>query len=241
MLNFVFGDSHGTGEELERLIEPLAATHNLISVGDLFDRAPHGVKVWELIQKYNIKSTMGNHEAKMLDYLTGKREWLSSNYYSFLNEFSNNYNLQDLVDFLSSLPKIIKINNTCLVTHAAVNLQNPWLEDKSINCFGKYPENPKLNEGRRGWQEKYTKEVLVLYGHVTFPEVNFGYSKSGLINSIGLDTSACHGNKLTGYSVEQNRFYSVKSKEDYFGKVRGLKLEPNTLVKEFVNNNGNKS
>lgn len=235
MLNFVFGDAHGTGYELEKLIEPVAATHNIISVGDLFDRAPNGVKVWELIKKYNIKSVMGNHESKMLDFLTGKRDYLGMGYYNFLNKFSLVYNLQDLVNYLKSLPKILKITDNCIVTHAAVNLDNPFKEDKNINCFGRYPEQA-FNKDRKEWQEKYKKEVLVLFGHVASKEILVGYSKTGKINSIGLDTSACHGGKLTGYSVEENKIISVKSREDYFTNLKGFRTEPNKLVKEYIKN-----
>lgn len=236
MLNFVIADVHGTGNELERLIEPVHETHNLFSVGDLFDRAPDGLKVWELIHKYKIRAVMGNHEAKMLDFLTGKREWLSSNYYSFLNKFAAAHDLNDLVEYLESLPLIIKLNSKCLIAHAAVNLEHPFREDKGINCFGKYKDNKELSENRSVWQNYYKKDTLVLYGHVTYPKPNYGFSSSGAVNSIGLDTSACHGNKLTGYSVEQNKIYSAKSKEDYFAITKKQKENPSKVVMDFIKN-----
>lgn len=224
--NLIIGDIHGCGDELEDVISQSAGEHNLFCVGDLFDRAPKGVKVWELIHKHNILCTMGNHEVKMLNYLRGERGWLSANYYYFLNDFAERYNLADLVNFLERMPLLLDLG-LYLVTHAAADVENPLREDKSINCYGRY-ENEEIV-----WPEHYKLNKIVCYGHRVYDFPRVEYSEDGFMNSIGLDTAACHGRVLTGYCHEENRLYVAKSKKDYFSEIRGKKIEPSEAVTKF--------
>lgn len=215
--NLIIGDVHGCGDELEDLISQTHQDHNLICIGDLFDRAPQGVKVWELIQKYNITCLLGNHEIKMLSFLKKERDWLPPNYYHFLNAFSEKYHLIGLVDFLERLPRLLDLGS-CIAVHAAVDVTSPLSEDKGINCYG-YKNDL--------WPNNYKGEQLVVYGHKVFqpPLVK--------LNSIGIDTAACNGGCLTGYCPEDAKFYTAKSKSDYFTSIKGVRIEPNDTVLNF--------
>lgn len=223
----IFSDCHGAGKELEELIRPFVETYNIISGGDNFDRSFDGIKVWELIQKYNILSVRGNHEQKILDYLEGRRDHAPRHYYYFLNEFSKQYNLQDLVDWLKNLPLIIKINDNTLVAHGGIVPHNPWQEDISANVYGRYNNS-------KNWYEKYKGEVTVIFGHKVFPTPFYMRNHRGYISSIGIDTGAVHGGKLTGVEIigDTVKIHQVQSK-DYYSKMKQMNVYPNKEVLKF--------
>ncbi len=208
MNRIIIGDIHSCSDELQQIINHFPDCE-YIAVGDLFDRGRSGMEVWNLIHKYNIKSCLGNHELKLLNFLTGKRDYISPHYHVFINAFKKEKKISELIEFLEKLPLIIELDENSLVTHAAVDLYNPWREDVSINVYGRY-EKKKIEQ----WWNLYNGEVKVYYGHVSFDKPQIG------INSIGLDTAACHGNALTSICHETGEIFSVKSKEDYFGKLK---------------------
>jgi hypothetical protein len=208
MNRVIIGDIHSCAGELQQIINHFPNCE-YIAVGDLFDRGRRGMEVWNLIHKHNIKCCLGNHELKLLNFLTGKRDYISPHYHVFINAFKKEKKISELIEFLESLPLIIKLDETSLVTHAAVDLYNPWREDVSINVYGRY-EKKKIEQ----WWNLYKGEVKVYYGHVSFN------SPKVIGNSVGLDTAACHGNALTSICHETGEIFSVKSKEDYFGKLK---------------------
>ncbi len=230
---FCYGDSHGCGYEVEALIKPFVDTHTIYSVSDSFDRGFHGTLIWDLIHKHSIQCVQSNHEIKMLDYLEGRRDHLPSHYYYyyFLNQFSHTYDLQNLVDFLKNLPLTIKLDDRHLLAHGGVCLDNPWREDVFANVYGRY------NNSKEEWQSRYKDDVVVVYGHQSFNKVHFGYSRRGHINSIGIDTAAAHGNKLTGVEIinGEYKFHEVPSK-NYFQTMKSFNPRPNQIVLNFREN-----
>lgn len=223
---FIFTDVHGCGKELEKLLIPFRNV-DLYSLGDNFDRAFDGVKVYEILKKYNVKCIRGNHEQKMLDYLEGRRNWLPKHYYYFLHEFSKKYKIVDLIDFIHQMKLLIPLDNYIL-THGGIDLGNPYAENVSCNIYGRFDPTkpmPANSDSKTDWWNIYDGDPIVVYGHITHNDVLIKYNSRGKINSIGLDTAGCHGNKLTGMSIQNGdtKFHSIKT-DDYYNQMKNLKV-----------------
>lgn len=237
MNNVIIGDIHSSANELQKIIDHFGIKdHKYTIVSDSFDRGTDGVEVWKIIQKNNIKGVLSNHELKMLDYLEGRRDNLPAHYFQFLNRFSNEYNLQELIDYVKSLPLIIKLDDNGLVVHGGILPHDPWKEDLSANVYGRFDPNkpmPKNIDSSQCWWNIYKEDTpVVYYGHITCPDIRIKYGRSGKPNSYGLDTSACHGNMLTSICHETGEIFQVKSK-DYFSKVKTFDNTPKRCIVEY--------
>lgn len=223
----IIGDIHSCATELKAIIEHFPDCE-YIAVGDLFDRGRKGMEVWDLIHEFDIKACLGNHELKLLNYLTGKRNWLPRHYQVFLADFRNRFEDEKLIKYLESLPLTIKLDDKALVAHGGIAMDDPWREDVSSNVYGAFDPNLKMPRGDASgaWWNKYDGDVLVYYGHITFPEIKICRNSKGMLNSIGLDTGACHGQKLSAICYETGACFSVESERDYFGELSAeLKLK----------------
>lgn len=212
----IIGDIHSCAIELERIIKE-NPNQEYVSVGDTFDRGQLGDKVWELIHQYKIKAVMGNHEYKLLSYLKGERSNLPWHYYVFLDKFAKRYKITDLILYLENLPYLIHSDNI-IISHGAINIENPSQPDLFINVFGKIDESKKVPKNpKRGWWNDYDKNEnpFVCYGHVVFDKPNL------MKNSLGLDTGACHGGGLSYYNTETKEIKTVESK-DYFRQLKQI-------------------
>lgn len=223
---------HGCGDELIILMKE-HTDKEIILVGDCFDRAKRGVLVWQTIKKYNLRVTLGNHEKKIIDYFEGRKDWLPAHYIWFLNSMATfNEDFLIFYQWLKSLPLIIELPD-CIVAHGGACLDNPRRPDVSMNVYGGYSPEKKMpgyrNTVRDWWNQYATTEhnTRVVYGHIT--------QKEPMVtrNSLGIDTGACMGGKLTGYCPEDGTFTSVKAKEHYFSKIKGHKFEPCPKVLHF--------
>ena len=236
MNRIIIGDVHNCADELRQIIlrNPKC---EYICVGDLFDRGTNGVKVWELIHKHSIKCTRGNHEQKMIDYFEGRKDYLPHHYYQFLNRFSEVYKLEDLYEFIRNLPLIIKLDESSLVTHGGIDLENPWNPNLSANVYGRWDPNKKVPrdiDSEECWWNLYSHKTLVYYGHVVADTIRY---RNGLLehtNSVGLDTGAVHGGHLSAICHETKQTTVIKSK-NYYAEVKGQKIEPSRTVVEFRN------
>lgn len=228
----IVGDVHSCGYELEKIIHDNKGERVLLC-GDLFDRGFDGVKVWELINEFNLEATLGNHELKMLEFLNGKRQHLPSHYCYFLNSYIQKYKLEDLVAFLEKMPLIIKINESSLLTHASVVIDDPFMPNVSANVYGRHDKHDRLkNMDRTEWLDHYHKDVFVYYGHKVFPKPHFTK------NTLGLDTGACHGFGLSYVNTETKSVKTIPSK-DYFKQLKS-KVNINTVlpeIQEFIKKN----
>jgi len=73
--DFVVGDVHGQYDHLQKLLEHVGfdqAADRCIGVGDLGDRGPKSVEVWDLFRKPGFYSAKGNHD-EMLEMVINAR------------------------------------------------------------------------------------------------------------------------------------------------------------------------
>ncbi len=186
MKTLVIGDIHGCGLELEQLIVLAGLSKSedqIILVGDLFDRAKHAHLVWQVIQEWGERITclQGNHERKMLKWLTGERSGVPEHYVWAVNDLeAHGVSRKTLVGFLGALPTIVAYRpyangmggkvfkepgkqvwpSDVIITHAGVDVNWPLNPDPSFTVYGDVRRDPK-------WWDKYKGENLVLYGHLS--------------------------------------------------------------------------
>ena len=229
---FIFTDVHGCGLELERLIEPF---HNcdLYSLGDNFDRAFHGVKVFEILRKHNVTCLLGNHELKLLQYLNGEKRWAPKHYYLFLHDLVDKHGagaVDELRDFISAMPTLVNTDGMILV-HGGIDVTNPTSPSLQCNVYGNFDPETRVDRDQ-DWWNAYNGDALVLYGHITHDAPLLKFNSSGKLNSIGLDTAACHGNSLTGLHISGDpkdgfklTFHGIRTK-DYFADLKKMTVQP---------------
>jgi serine/threonine protein phosphatase 1 len=220
-LRYIIGDIHGCGIEFLALLSQLDNATDIYCVGDLFDRGVDPYKVWELVTNFDIHCVMGNHEQKMLNFLTGKRDHLPPTYYFALDQlFNKGVKRKDLIAFLEKLPRMIPLTylgREIIITHAGINPENPYDDSAEFTTYGSFDPVP-------WWELHITDSPLVIYGHLSqpFPDTMMPrvISNGNKINSIGIDTGACHGYALTAYCVETAEMIQVPCRWDAAGLLR---------------------
>ncbi len=252
MNTWIIGDVHSCGIELGNLIDQINYSYKdnqFMLAGDCLDRGKHAFMVWQLIKEYNIQVCLGNHEEKIIQYLSGKRDYLPKHYYCALNDLiESGVKVQDLYNWLISLPLLIgleKNNKKFIITHAGVNLEDPYKEDKPANVYANLsPEipmpRPLEHEEDKYWWDYYDKEPMVIYGHLVthdfLPRIRRNFNKN--VNSIGIDTGIVHGNALTAYNLEKGIVVQYSSGIDWFAELKkdthNQSVYPCKELKDFI-------
>lgn len=138
-MHYVISDIHGCYNEFIKMLNLIDLKDDdiLYILGDIFDRGPEPLKVYQYIKdKPNIKMCMGNHETFILEYFSYKFE--PYNKYSFYGSDSTWFNnggrislkqiselpkdeIKELYEFIKNLPYYfeVNVNNTqYLLVHA---------------------------------------------------------------------------------------------------------------------------
>lgn len=230
MKHYIIGDVHGCGRELEGLLDEIQPRKDdkIISVGDILDRGLHCYRSFELLYSHEV--LMGNHEHKLLKYLKGERQWIPPHYIYALNQIiDSGVSVQSLQTWLEKRPLMYSTPDF-LVVHGGIYLDNPTKENADINCFYKKGKN-YLSDGtlifpNDYWWDVYAGEKLVIYGHLSDRSLKPRIRK----NSIGIDTAAVHGNDLTAYCPEEDKFYTYSSGINWAAKLKSHLLNNNRDV-----------
>ena len=210
---FIIGDVHGCLDMLKRLMDKIGwdpASDRLIYVGDYIDRGedPFGAVEFILGQRQIsplVECLIGNHEAMLLDYLSGRDRELF--FYNGGGSTVRSYrvNRKDENDpffppahiaFFNSLKPYLDIG-THIIVHAglrpAVALESQSLEDMVW-----------IREAFIHSDFDFGKKVI--FGHTAFREPLV------TSNKVGIDTGAVYGNKLTCLELPGEIFHSVSAR-----------------------------
>lgn len=208
MRTIVVGDIHGCHTELMNLLAKvqLTAADRLVSLGDIVDRGPDSVKVYDFLKnRPNTIVLMGNHERKHL------RQTLSYSQEIVRLQFGNRY--PEFLDWVAHLPYYHELDSAILV-HAAVENGVPLPQQREEVLCG-CTAGEKYLERRYGqiyWSQSYKGSKPVIVGHHVVGD-------SPLITEqqvYGIDTGACHGGKLTAVILPSFEIVQVQSPKDYW-------------------------
>jgi protein phosphatase len=232
----IFGDIHGCREELELLLTKLGWVstsdgwshpqgRTALFVGDLVDRGPDspGVLrlVMEMIQHGRALCVSGNHEAKLLNYLRGRKVRVSHGLAETLAQLENSP-VEGLVKFLDGLiSHYVLDGGKLVVAHAGLKEEYHGRASGRVRAFAMYGDTTGETDDyglpvRYPWANDYRGKAMVVYGHT--PAV----TPEWVNNTICLDTGAVFGGQLTALRYPERELVSVPAAREYYEPVRAF-------------------
>ena len=215
-----FGDVHAQYFKLKRLVDRLFIQKDdlLVFVGDYIDRGDHAFEVIEYLlklkEKHNCVFLKGNHEAMLMDYMTGihERLWIQNGGLATTESYYRNgwkmgrnrhYLRREMprshIEFYQNL-KLYHETEDYIFVHAALWPQEGLpLENQ--------PEDIILWERKHFIESDFDWGKKVIFGHTSFQKPFV------MANKIGIDTGACYdpaygGGNLTCATLPDETFLS---------------------------------
>lgn len=235
----IIGDVHGCYDEVCNLLEKLdykidkqniltdkkAVTHPNkripLFLGDLIDRGPKSPEVLALAM--NMVKTgsgmciLGNHELKLLRYLSGKKVQLLHGLdltIKQLQKYPPRFH-EEVKEFIRTLPWYLMLNERKLVVaHAGLKENLQGRHSQEAYYFALFGDTTgKVDEYgfpiRRDWTKSYKGLTSVVYGHMSI------FDAQWINNTICIDTSCVFGGKLTALRYPENELVSVFANDIY--------------------------
>lgn len=208
MRDIVIGDIHGCYDEFILLLEEVGYSKDdrIISVGDIVDRGPDSVKVYDFFRNHprHIVVT-GNHENKHGNQV------LSYSQEIVKLQFGDRY--REFLEWLPGLPYYYE-TESALIVHAAVEPDIPLKDQKKEVLMGSTSGEKHLTKkyGSEDWTNLYKAEKPVIFGHrVVGDSVQIYGDKL-----YGIDTGVCFGGYLSAVTLPDFKIFSVKSAGNYW-------------------------
>jgi len=233
----VITDVHGCADELDALLDKAAysISDRVVFLGDAMDRGPKCNEVLNILRNVKADCCMGNHDEKHARYYSHEQKVAKiPGYKNPMTNFAKNEEKfwiyrslsPENVAFMRSWQPTVKINENTVGVHAGIIPGIPLEHQKyEILLHVRWIDNDKRKmvplkkdfsqpENTYFWTDRFNEEYNVVFGHSVLdlekPTIN--KSARGFL-TIGLDTGAVFGGRLTAYIPEQEGFISVPSKQ----------------------------
>jgi serine/threonine protein phosphatase 1 len=219
---YAVGDIHGMRDKLQQLLTslPLRDDDHLVFIGDYVDRGPDSAGVVELLIEYatRVRCTflMGNHEAMFLSFLG----WEGPAYFggeAFLQNGGDatlrSYGYFDIKGEFVLPPSHEKFfRELCLsyvegqyaFVHAGLSRDALRLSDIEYALAHERPRN--LLWQRSTASLPHNLGATIVYGHTPMPDMQVRWN---LPYSIGIDTGAVYGGKLTAIRLPDETLFQA--------------------------------
>jgi serine/threonine protein phosphatase 1 len=208
MRTIVIGDIHGCYQELLQLLAKVQLTEAdwLISLGDIVDRGPDSVKVYDFLKnRPNTIVLMGNHERKHI------RQTLSYGQEIVKLQFGERYG--EFLDWAQHLPYLYE-TDAAIFVHAAIENGIPIEKQREEVLCGCTAGEKYLEKqyGNTYWNQLYTGTKPVIFGHHVVGDHPL------IVNQTvyGIDTGACHGGRLTALVLPTFELVQVQAPTNYW-------------------------
>jgi polynucleotide kinase-phosphatase len=239
------GDVHGCRSELETLLgrlgyeltrdaegRPIDAVHpegrRAIFLGDLVDRGPDTPGVLRLVmgmvEAGHALAVPGNHEAKLVRALEGKKVQMSHGLAETLAQLSTEREefRAEVLQFCRGLVSHLVLDDGKLVVaHAGLIEKYHGRASGRVRAFSLFGETTGETDEyglpvRRPWAEDYRGAATVLYGHV--PTL-----KAEWVNgTMCLDTGCVFGGKLSALRYPEKQIVEVSAEQVWYEPVAPL-------------------
>jgi protein phosphatase len=234
----LIGDVHGCYHELTALLTKLGYTQQgvtwthperrcLIFVGDVADRGPANIQVWQLILNLvdtgNALLVPGNHDNKLMRWLMGHPVRMGRGLDRTIAEIEalpmvERHSLREriLTILRSTQSYLILDNGKLIVTHAGIRDEMIGRWDRQVNSFCLYGDVAGFEKDglpiRRNWaadRNVSAQSPLIVYGHVVVDEPAF------INETVDIDTGCCFGGSLTALRYPERTFVSIDAQRVY--------------------------
>lgn len=238
----IIGDIHGCFSELTTLLGELGYTitpkdqnnfeagytvthpehRRAIFVGDLVDRGPHTPEVLSLVmsmvRNHDALCVSGNHDAKLLKALQGKKVNLRHGLeesMAQLEQCSPEF-IESVIDFLHALPDHYMLDdNKLCVAHAGLTEDLQGRSSGRVKAFALFGKTTgEVNaEGfpiRLDWSSDYRSETTVVYGHT--PTTRLQWNN----NTLCLDTGCVFGGQLSAVRWPERDIVSIDAENTWY-------------------------
>lgn len=195
------GDLHGCAAAFEALVRA-ARPDRLILLGDLFPRGPDPLGVWERIADWRPECVLGNHDAKLLRVWEERGDSMHHQVARVLPDACRAW--------LAGLPLAI-VGEGWLAIHAGVHPTEglPGTTRRMAMTLRRWPDDQ--DPENPFWWQLYAGETRVIYGHDALRGVQHHP------RTVGVDSGAVYGGRLSGYLLEEDEVVSVPGWE--FGRL----------------------
>jgi protein phosphatase len=245
----VIGDVHGCRAELELLLDqlgymiardeagrPVSATHprgrRVIFLGDLVDRGPDTPGVLRLATGMVAAGTAlcvaGNHEAKLLRAMRGKKVTVSHGLGESLSQLNRadgpfRIEVENFLDGLTS--HYVLDDGRLVVAHAGLAERMQGRASARVRSFCLYGQTTGETDSyglpvRYPWAEDYRGRAMVLYGHTPVPGTEW------VNNTMCLDTGCVFGGRLTAFNYPERTVHSVQADRVHYEPAKPLVPAP---------------
>lgn len=220
---YAIGDIHGEREKLDALLAALdlRASDRLIFLGDYVDRGPdpHGVvaRLIEVARERECVFLLGNHEAMFLDFLgwrgaryfggdafllNGGDRTLAS--YGYFDEPSRRFELPAAHEAFYRGLRLWHVEGDYLFVHAGLNER--LLDETDLEWALRRSRPEDLLWARHSGDLPHRLGVTIVYGHTPAPDLQVRWNPPF---SIGIDTGACYGGRLTALRLPDETIVQV--------------------------------
>lgn len=239
------GDIHGCRSELETLLgklgyelsrdeegRPVDAVHpegrRAIFLGDLVDRGPDAPGVLRLamgmVAAGHALAVPGNHEAKLVRALEGKKVQTSHGLAETLGQLSNETERfrHEVLQFCRDLVSHLVLDNGRLVVaHAGLIEKYQGRASGRVRAFSLFGDTTGETDEyglpvRLPWAEDYRGKATVLYGHVPTLEAEW------INGTMCLDTGCVFGGKLSALRYPEKEVIDVPAEQVWYEPVAPL-------------------
>lgn len=214
----IYGDIHGCHDELNQLRQKINPKKDDIEVcvGDVITRGKDSIKTLRYLQVNNIKSTLGNHEDKIIRYLVHQKN-LKKNPIKLDEDeqnIINHLNAED-IEYLQNMPLFMQfgkitilhggLQNHQKLDNVSKKLRAKILRLRFLDKNHNFVSYGNEDENSIFWADIYDgNQGFVVYGHQCFEEVRVNQ------HAIGIDTGCAYGGKLTAAIFENTNNPSPK-------------------------------
>jgi len=240
----IVGDVHGCHDELVALLETLGYRRagegqpyrhpegrRAIFLGDLVDRGPATPAVLRLVMEMVATGSalciVGNHEAKLLRALRGKKVEARHGLAESLQQLSQESPefTAGVVEFLDGLiSHFVLDDGNLVVAHAGLPENMHGRTSGAVRAFAMYGDTSGESDEfglpiRYPWARDYRGSATVVYGHTPVMEPQWRN------RTICIDTGCVFGGNLTALRYPEREIVSVPAQRVYYEPVRPLNHE----------------
>ena len=234
----IIGDLHGCATELEELLQKLGYTKNghpegrkAFFVGDITDRGPRNLDCYEIVRRMveadQALCIAGNHDAKLLKYLKGKKVTIAHGMQTTVTELEakDDEYKREMYKFLNTLiSHYVLDGGRLVVAHAGLKEDYHGKASGRVREFCLYGDTTGESDEfglpvRLDWAKDYRGEATVVYGHTPVPKPVW------LNRTINIDTGCVFGGGLTSLRYPEMELVTVPCKEMYWEPKKPLQPE----------------